>query len=116
MPGPTIVPTTQAAEVPIDPLLQKPSAPAPNRAGVVHRLLKKGARFGIEHEMFRSIQAVIDTGRARDLDAAPSTYSSWLVSLSPYYQLLALTHTSGNASISNFLPTFSQLLLRCLSS
>lgn len=63
----------------IDPALQAEPhhGQTRGRTGTVHKLLKKGAKFGIEHEMFRSIQAVIDTGRARDPDAAPSTYSSW---------------------------------------
>lgn len=64
----------------IDPALQAEPHLGQTRGrtgGAVHKLLKKGAKFGIECEMFRSIQAVIDTGRARDPDAALSTYLSW---------------------------------------
>ena len=41
------------------------------------KLEKTGARFGLESDMFRSFQMIIDRGRARNPDAPQGAYTSW---------------------------------------
>ncbi|KAH9931349.1 uncharacterized protein B0H18DRAFT_1116506 [Fomitopsis serialis] len=67
----------------------EPAVPAPSsREGIVKKLEKKGARFGLEYDMFRSVQAIIDAGRARDPEAPSSVYTSWEQKLHKLYDSL----------------------------
>ena len=49
----------------------------PRKPGLSKKLEKCGARFGIQFDMYRSVQAITDTGRACDPAVPPGTYSSW---------------------------------------
>ncbi|KAH9918809.1 uncharacterized protein B0H18DRAFT_957804 [Fomitopsis serialis] len=66
-----------------------PSAPVMRAtSGISKKLEKKGAQFALQYDLFRSVQAIIDAGRARDPDAAAGTYSSWERKLHALYDSL----------------------------
>ena len=76
---PELQPAAQNA-LPTAPMASLTDSPPSNpdaHDALKKKLEKTGARFGLESDMFRSFQMIIDRGRARNPDAPQGAYTSW---------------------------------------